>query len=165
MKLRRIVLIIILERNFHRIRDMNLQTLVYLRRQKQDLALKSSLAAIQKAPFDVDAITYFGYANLLVKEYEKARHYLEKALEMNTPNQFFVRLCLIQNSINENETKKTKFFSDQLIDTFALEQILKGLKEVGPVTYPIIPLEIDKIRDSIFCQIKNKISKSLCSNQ
>ncbi|WP_020587582.1 hypothetical protein [Desulfobacter curvatus] len=144
-------------KHFKRVQDINLQTIIYLKRQKFELAIESGLTAIEKAPFDVDATTYFGYANLVNRKYEKARYYLKKSLENNTPNAFFVRLCLIQNSLNEKSEEMSRFDVTQLIDDFSLERILKGLKDLKSVSYPLVPLEVNKIRDSILIQVSNKI--------
>ncbi len=135
---------------------LNLLTRMYLQARQPVEALKPALAAFKAAPFDAETITYWGYANMVNNHYDKAERYFNKALQAKTQHDFFVRLCLIQNSINRNNREKTTFFTCQLLDRYPVQQIFNGLKvRQARQDLPVL-LEIDKIRNAIALQMRKK---------
>ncbi|MCG8553078.1 MAG: hypothetical protein MI799_21940 [Desulfobacterales bacterium] len=135
---------------------LNLLTRMYLQARQPDKALKPALAAFKAAPFDSQTITYFGYVNMVNNHYDKAERFLKKALKANTNHPFFVRLCLIQNSIDQGCMEKTKFFVRELLDAYPVQYILDGLKlRQARQDLPVL-LYYNKIRQAIGIQMEEK---------
>lgn len=131
----------------------NLLTCMYLQAGRPAKALKSALAAFKAAPFDAETITCLGYANMVNNHYDRAERYFKKALQANTRHAFFVRLCLIQNSMNHASREKTGFFTRQLLDIYPVQQIFNGLKQSQARQDLPVLLSYNKIKASIADQI------------
>lgn len=135
---------------------LNLLTCMYLQARQPVKALKPALAAFKAAPFDAETITYLGYTNMVNNHYDRAEGYFKKALQANDQHDFFVRLCLIQNSINHGSREKTDFFTRQLLEIYPVQQIFNGLKQrQARQDLPVI-LSYNKIKESIADQIEKK---------
>lgn len=138
---------------------MNLLTCMYLQALQPVKALEQALSAFKTAPFDAETLSCLGYANMVNNHYDKAERYFKKALQANTRHKFYVRLCLIQNSINQGSRDKIDFFSGKLIDLYTVQQIFNGLKQrearKGFLYLPVF-LEIDKIRNAVVFQMEKR---------
>jgi Tfp pilus assembly protein PilF len=135
---------------------LNLLTRMYLQGHQAVKALRPALAAFKRAPFDAETITYWGYVNMVNNQVDRAERYFKKALSANTRHDFFVRLCLIQNSINQGNGEKNDFFTRQLLDNYPVQQIFNGLKmRQARQDLPVL-LEIDKIRNAVVVQMGEK---------
>ncbi len=132
---------------------LNLLTRMYLLARQPVNALKPALAAFKSAPFDAETITYLGYANMINNYYNRAERYFTRALQANTQHDFFVRLCLIQNCMKQDNQEKTDFFAQQLLDTYPIQQIFDGLEQKRTKQDSPIRLSYDKIKESIADQI------------
>lgn len=133
---------------------LNLLTRMYLQARQPVKALKPALAAFRAAPFDAETMTYLGYANMVNNHYDKAEQYLKKALPANTRHAFFVRLCLIQNSMNQGSREKTDVFTRQLLDFYPVPQLFDGLKQRQTKQDLPVLLSYNKIKASIVDQLK-----------
>jgi len=138
---------------------LNLLTRMYLQARQPVKALKPALAAFNAAPFDPENITYLAYVNMVNNHYDRAEQYFKKALQANTQHDFFVRLCLIQNSINHGSREKTDFFIRQLLDIYPVQQIFNGLKQRQAKQDLPVLLSYNKIKESIADQIGKKQKK------
>lgn len=136
---------------------LNLLTRMYLQTRRPIDALKPALAAFKAAPFDTETITYLGYANMVNNHYDKAEGYFKKVLQTKAQDTFFVRLCLIQNSMNQGSNDKTDVYTRQLIDIYPVPQIFKGLKQNQARQDLPVLLSYHQIKESVlsnltFCQ-------------
>jgi len=127
------------------IKTMNTRTMVYLKAQKVELAYKSALEAIQKDPYHLDAITFFGYANLVKKNNDKAAYYLKKAILQNSPNTLYIYIALLQRSMDLQDRDETQSLSQTLIKTFTMAQIKAALAKIKAAPYPIVPISVTVI--------------------
>ena len=132
---------------------LNLLTRMYLQGRRPVEALKPALAAFKTAPFDVETMTYLGYANMVNNHYDRAERYFKKALQGKTQDDFFVRLCLIQNSINQGGSEKKDFFTRHLLNIYPVHQIFNGLKESQARQDLPVLLSYSKIKKLIADQI------------
>ncbi|WDP86597.1 MAG: hypothetical protein HUN05_16935 [Desulfobacter sp.] len=133
---------------------LNLRTLIYLKDHQLKPALKSGLEAILKDPFDLDAITYFGYANMVNNEYARAEHYLNKAISLNSPNQLYIGIALIQNYFGQKDMAKAEEQTLKVLEHFSLEDIFSMLDSIQKDAYPILPLSEEEIRAAFAREIK-----------
>lgn len=129
---------------------LNLLTRMYLQARRPVNALKPALAAFKTAPFDAETITYLGYANMVNNHFDRAERCFKNALQANTRHDFFVRLCLIQNSIHHGKREKIIFFTRQLLDRYPVRQIFDRLKQNQVRQDLPIVLSYNKIKESIY---------------
>ncbi len=140
------------------IKGINQRTLIYLKGKKLELAYQSALEAIKKKPFSLEAITYFGYANLVNHNYDKAEYYLNKASKKNIRESMYIALCLIQNSLNHGDESKTILYTDRLLKNFSLDHISAILNNIEKESYPLLSFSMKKVRQIIVQNITQKRS-------
>ena len=128
---------------------LNLLTRMYLQAHEPVKALKSALAVFKKSPFGAETIICLGYANMVNNHYDRAERYLAKALHANPRHDFFVRLCLIQNSMNQGRSDKIDVYTRQLIDIYPVPQIFTGLKQNQARQDLPVLLSYHQIKESI----------------
>jgi tetratricopeptide (TPR) repeat protein len=133
------------QRKKPKLRELNLQTLILLKQKRSEQALNSALNVVKLAPNNADAVCFFGYANMNAGNIHKADHYLRKALNLNTNYPIYVRLCLIQNSINNKNNRMASHYIAELMELFPVKQVVLKLNEIKAESYPLVDLDTDRL--------------------
>lgn len=141
-----------------KLNEVNLKTIILLKRQKNSLAYDNALEAMKIEPLNRDTILYFGYACLTNRYYEKTEYYLNKALKVHPAHGLFIRLCLLQNTINQNSDSKIQSSAEALIESFPVTLVHDFIEDLNQAKYPIVPIDSKGVMSHIKKRVKDNLN-------
>lgn len=140
-----------------KIKGLNLKTIILLKLEKYGAAYENARKAMQQDPLNQDAILYFGYACLVTHHHDKAAHYLKKALKLQPAHELFIRLCLLQNSLNQKDKAAIASSADDLIKAYPPSLMQDFLTDMEKKAYPVIPIDVKVMAGCINQRMTEKI--------
>ena len=138
------------------LKELNMHTLIQLKRKDYEKAYDAAIIAFKKDPFNVEAITYLGYTNMYLGRYNRADHFLSKATHMPSPALISIYIALIENSIKQGNEVKKNIYLSKLFEKFSAVRINEALRYIKEDPYPELQVSLQRISNEV-CAYMEKI--------
>lgn len=132
---------------------LNLQSLIFLKQNKTDMALNACWEAFKYESEQKLTFQNLGLALSKTQEYAKAEEYLQKSLSPEPSNNLFIFFLLLENSIKADNFDKTNEYSTYIIENFPLKSVFNTLKQLEGDSL-FLPVDPYLIRREIINQLK-----------